>query len=359
MNPNEAYTMTNDQPVLTLETACRLAKDLHDKVAASIFGQEQLITEAICCLISGGHILMTGAPGLAKTTLVRVFARYLKLNYGRIQFTPDLLPSDIIGSDILNIDTQTGRRHFEFAEGPVFVNLLLADEINRASPRTQSALLEAMQERSCTVGGRYHALPSPFMVFATQNPFESEGAFPLPEAQLDRFLLHTLVDYPSEEAEERILKEHASNQLIGEQHGESLTTLQGEEVSLENMNGLIATRQKIHLDEGILQLIRDLIRSTRPQDESCPEDLRSVIWYGAGPRAGISLISVARALAMLDESETVRWHHVRRMAKPVLRHRIRLTAQAGQDQFSEDDLIDRLIERLEDKSKLASQGVTA
>lgn len=349
---------SHDQP-LSLEAACQLVKNLHKRVANSIFGQEELITEAICCLIAGGHILMTGAPGLAKTTLVRVFSRYLKLHYGRIQFTPDLLPSDIVGSDILNIDTTSGRRAFEFAPGPVFVNLLLADEINRASPRTQSALLEAMQERSCTIGGKSHALPKPFMVFATQNPFESEGAFPLPEAQLDRFLLHTLVDYPSAEAEERILTEHAKNHLVGEQHEEDLAISAGNEVSLHDIHSLIKVREKIHVGEEMIQLIRDLIRSTRPQDPSCPEEFRNVIWYGAGPRAGISLISVVRSLAMIDESESVRWHHIRRMAFPVLRHRIRLTAQAGQNQLSEDHLIEQLLQRIEEKHKLASQGVRA
>lgn len=351
--------MTSNEQTLSLEAACELAKNLKEQVAKSIFGQEELITEAICCLIAGGHILMTGAPGLAKTTLVRVFSRYLKLQYGRIQFTPDLLPSDIIGSDILNIDPNSGRRNFEFAPGPVFVNLLLADEINRASPRTQSALLEAMQERSCTVGGRYHALPSPFMVFATQNPFESEGAFPLPEAQLDRFLLHTLVDYPSADAEERILKEHVSNKLVGEQHNQDLAITSGNEVSLSDIQSLIQTREKIHVSDEMIQLIRDLIRSTRPEDPSCPEDFRRVIWYGAGPRAGISLISVARSLAMMEQSEAVRWHHIRRMAFPVLRHRIRLTVQAGHDQLQEDDMIEQLLQRIEEKHKLAGQGVSA
>src|SRR4051812_36111842 len=159
---------------MSFQDATSLAARLRDNVGQAIFGQETLITETLCCLMAGGHILMTGAPGLAKTTLVRVFGRNLGLRFGRVQFTPDLLPADIIGSDILNIEPGSGRRHFEFSQGPVFTNLLLADEINRASPRTQSALLEAMQERTVTVSGHLHTLPQPFMVFATQNPFESE-----------------------------------------------------------------------------------------------------------------------------------------------------------------------------------------
>ena len=201
---------------LSLEEAANIASGLKKSVCNSIFGQEGLITETLCCLLSGGHILVTGAPGLAKTTLVRIFAKHLGIDFGRIQFTPDLLPSDIIGSEILNIDPVTGERKFMFSKGPIFTNLLLADEINRASPRTQSALLEAMQERTCTVGGDIHNLSDAFMVFATQNPFESEGTFPLPEAQLDRFLAHTLVGYPDKASEEQILHAHVENRLIGE-----------------------------------------------------------------------------------------------------------------------------------------------
>ncbi|SMF55623.1 AAA family ATPase [Pseudobacteriovorax antillogorgiicola] len=341
---------------VTFEQAYELSKALQEKISLSIFGQEELITEAICCLLSGGHILMTGAPGLAKTTLVRVFAKYLSLNHGRIQFTPDLLPTDILGSDILNIDPESGKRSFEFSAGPVFVNLLLADEINRASPRTQSALLEAMQERTCTVGGTNHQLPQPFMVFATQNPFESEGAFPLPEAQLDRFLIHTLVRYPSQEAEERILTEHAKSSLIGE-------TLAAHDqadylMSLDKMKSLIDCCRRVRVDDELIQMINRLVRSSRPDDETCPKEFRQLIWYGAGPRAGISLISVSRAFALMNGSEQVRWEHVKRMAKPVLRHRIRLAAQASRDQITEDHMIDRMLEALESNYNLSAKGLS-
>lgn len=343
---------------MSLEEAARSVKDLKAAVAESIFGQEELITEAICCLLSGGHILMTGAPGLAKTSLVRVFARHLQLQFGRVQFTPDLLPSDIIGSDILNIDPETGRKAFEFSKGPVFVNLLLADEINRASPRTQSALLEAMQERTCTVSGQVHVLPEPFMVFATQNPFESEGTFPLPEAQLDRFLVHSLVHYPESDAEQRILAAHVKNQLVGEQRASGTTaqSSHNSRFSVEGIRRLIGAQQMIEVPEEIIATINKLVRSTRPVEGGCPVHLHPLIWYGAGPRAGISLLSASRALALLEGSDTVRWRHVVRMAKPVLRHRVRLAIQAESEVQSEDQLIETLLQHVEESAQLAAKG---
>ena len=340
---------------LSLEEATGLAGQLKASVSRSVFGQEALITETLCCLLAGGHILMTGAPGLAKTTLVRVFGQHLGLKFGRVQFTPDLLPSDIIGAEILNVDRDSGKRVFEFAPGPIFTNLLLADEINRASPRTQSALLEAMQERAVTAFGKRHTLDFPFMVFATQNPFESEGTFPLPEAQLDRFLVHTLVQYPDQDAETRILREHAGGKLVGEQHGAveaAENVLQASEVQ-----ALIARAQAMPVDDTILAGIRDLVRSSRPDDPMCPESMRPAIWYGAGPRAGLSLVSTARALALIEKSATVRWSHVRRMAKPVLRHRIRLTALGQREGISEDRFIEQLLERLEARQKNLAQGI--
>ncbi len=345
---------------LTLEDAARLAGRLREGVAKSVFGQEELITETLCCLLAGGHILMTGAPGLAKTTLVRVFAKHLGLAFGRVQFTPDLLPADIIGSEILNVDKDSGRRHFEFAPGPVFTNLLLADEINRASPRTQSALLEAMQERAITAFGKRHNLPLPFMVFATQNPFESEGTFPLPEAQLDRFLIHTLVDYPDDKAEMLILKEHALGQLVGEQQGGGATAgknVEADHLSVAEVSSLLETTRAVPIDDAILSGIKDLVRSTRPEDPLCPETLRPSIWYGAGPRAGISLVSTSRALALLERSDAVRWSHVRRLVKPVLRHRLRLSAQGTQGGLTEDKFLDQLLERLESRQKNLAKGI--
>ena len=213
-----------------------------------------------------------------------------------------------------------------------------------------------MQERSVTVGGRTHSLAAPFMVFATQNPFESEGTFPLPEAQLDRFLLHTLVSYPDETAEAQILTEHAAGKLVGEQSGVTSTT--GEPALSEGqLLGLIERARQIQVDASIITGIRDLVRSTRPTDPGCPEAVRPLIWYGAGPRAGISLLSVARALALLQAEETVRWEHVRRLAGPVLRHRMRLTAQGLREGQDEDTVVQELLTRLEARFKNLARGV--
>ena len=328
---------------LSLQAAAEVVAKLRQQIGSAVFGQDDLIIETLSCLIGGGHILLTGAPGLAKTTLVRVFASSLGLLFGRVQFTPDLLPSDIVGSEILNVDS-AGRRSFEFSKGPVFANLLLADEINRASPRTQSALLEAMQERAVTVGGKRYILPQPFLVFATQNPFESEGTFPLPEAQLDRFLMHTLVDYPSAAAEKQMLMTHSGAGLVGEKVG---PTTSDYVVTPDVLRGVMERVKQIRIEETLINAISDLVRMTRPQDESCPAQFKDAIWYGAGPRAGLSLITACKAYALIQQSESVRWSHVRHMAKPVLRHRIRLAAHAVRDGLSEDQIADALLDRIQ------------
>lgn len=340
---------------LSFSDASDLANALKSKIGDSIFGQEDLLVETISCFLAGGHILMTGAPGLAKTTLVRAFGKWLGLEFGRVQFTPDLLPSDIVGSEILNVNPENGRRSFEFSQGPIFTNLLLADEINRASPRTQSALLEAMQERTSTVAGLVHHLPEPFMVFATQNPFESEGTFPLPEAQLDRFLVHSLVDYPNRESEELILSTHAMNQLEGEKRAEG--SFAGSLLNQEQILNLLQICKKVKVAQELISIVCELVRSTRPEDQNCPKDLAGYIWYGAGPRAGISLISVARSLALLNGDEAVRWAHIKRIAKPALRHRIRLTSLAGRNRKTEDSVVDELVERIEHRHKFLARGV--
>ena len=361
-NQNEDAAMSLETPPSEPHSSRLSQKECQDALATlnahiqkAIFGQNDLITETLCAFLAGGHILMTGAPGLAKTTLVRVFAQQLGLTFTRIQFTPDLLPSDIVGAEILNADPDSGHRSFQFVHGPIFTNLLLADEINRASPRTQSALLEAMQERFVTVGGKRHRLAPPFMVFATQNPFESEGTFPLPEAQLDRFLVHALVDYPDALAEQMILKEHAQGDLVGEQFTE--TSLQGSALSKSVISGLLLAAKSIAVNPVVVQAITQLVRSTRPSNPECPEKIRPLLWYGAGPRAGISLISMAKAFAMAEGEEQVRWYHVKRMLTPVLRHRIRITSQAIREGLREDNVIAELVKNFEEHHKNIALGL--
>lgn len=340
---------------LPLGTIIAKVQELRASIQASIFGQEPLIEETLACFLANGHILMTGAPGLAKTTLVRVFASHLHLQYSRVQFTPDLLPSDILGSEVLNIDQATGKKSFEFIPGPVFTNLLLADEINRASPRTQSALLEAMQERNVTTGGQSRGLPLPFMVFATQNPFESEGTFPLPEAQLDRFLVHSLVDYPDQPAEERILREYASGALIGERFARredsSGAKTPGPNMQHSDVHALQETVRRLPVDESIFAGVNAFVRMTRPQDESCSEHIKSMLVFGAGPRAGISLLALARAYAAMSGDEVVQWRHIRRFAKPALRHRLRVSGRALRDGFTTDHIIDLVLQQFEEQHK--------
>ena len=343
---------------MKFDQASKLCGELREKIGQFIYGQEDLLNQVLCCLWSGGHILMTGAPGLAKTTLVRVIAHHVGVQSGRVQFTPDLLPADITGSEILQLDGEKNRRAFEFIKGPIFTNLLLADEINRASPRTQSALLEAMQEHAVTVAGKRYQLNLPFMVFATQNPFESEGTFPLPEAQLDRFLIHALVEYPKVDAEMRILQSHADSALIGEsksaQHDleKMKPVLKAEELLAINQ-----VARSISIDKNLIETINKLVRSTRPNSNDAPSIVSQNVWYGAGPRAGISLISVAKAYALMEGSDTVRWRHIKGMACATLRHRVRLYPSATQKFKSADDLILELLDNVEHEQKNLSVGL--
>lgn len=324
--------------------------DIEKQVNSVIFGQKEIITETMATLFTGGHILTTGAPGLAKTTLVKVFSQSLGLSFRRIQFTPDLLPSDITGSEILTLDQDKGKRYFEFAQGPVFTNMLLADEINRASPRTQSALLEAMQERTVTVAGKKYELPDPFMVFATQNPYESEGTFVLPEAQIDRFLLHSLISYPDYQAEEKLLTTHSHNIVRDE---EQQTTV----VTADTLRDIIKTSAEIKIAPELITAVNDLVRATRPEDPLCPPELKTAIIYGASPRAGLSLISSSKSLALIQGSDEVRWQHLTRMATPALRHRIRVSSIASRDNLDTDAIIAKLIVLLEQKNKKLAKGI--
>lgn len=327
----------------------QIISTLREQIECSIIGQQELVTEALCVFLAKGHMLMTGAPGLAKTTLVRVLAQRLNLDHGRVQFTPDLLPSDIIGSEVLNMDPTSGQREFKFIPGPIFTNLLLADEINRASPRTQSAMLEAMQEKQVTVGGNHFEIKKPFMVFATQNPFESEGTFPLPEAQLDRFLIHSLVSYPDKDSESKILKAHNNQRLIGESGFKD--NEQQQKLSAAQIDQVFKVVEGIQIQDDLIDLMTELVRLTRPGEDGSLPLINEKLWYGAGPRGGISLISMTKALAFMEQKDEVRWSHIKEMAKPVLRHRIRLSYAGVAEGLKEDDVIEHILNHLQEKYK--------
>lgn len=302
------------------------------EVGKVIFGQESVVEQTMLAILSGGHALLVGVPGLAKTKLVATLGTVLGLSSSRIQFTPDLMPSDILGSEVMDQD-ENGKRSFRFVPGPIFTQLLMADEINRASPRTQSALLQAMQEYHVTVAGRANDLPRPFHVLATQNPLEQEGTYPLPEAQLDRFLLQVDVNYPDLAAERRILLETTGT---GEAHaGQAITSAR-----LQEIQTLI---RQMPIGETVLDAILSLVRSARPGNGNAATD-KQVAW-GPGPRAGQALMLCARARALYDGRLAPSVDDVLALAEPVLQHRMALTFAARAEGISVRDVIASLVNR--------------
>ncbi|HWL08836.1 MAG TPA: MoxR family ATPase [Planctomicrobium sp.] len=306
-----------------------------DELHKVVIGQDAVIEQILAAIFTGGHCLLVGVPGLAKTLLVSTIARILDVEFKRIQFTPDLMPSDITGTNVLE-ETESGRREFRFVQGPVFTNILLADEINRTPPKTQAALLQAMQEREVSAGQTTYQLPDPFFVIATQNPIEQEGTYPLPEAQLDRFMFNVLVDYPNLEEEEQIL----------------LATTRGERpevrkvLSAKSIQYLQKQINQIEIAPFIITYVARLVRATRPKDSGSPKFVRELIDWGAGPRAGQYLIHGARAMAAMDGRPTISFDDVRRVAIPVLRHRISPNFQAQAEGFDTDGIIKRLLEEV-------------
>ncbi len=308
---------------------------LRSAIARAVVGQRDVVEQLLIGLLAGGHCLLEGVPGLGKTLLVRTLGAALALDFRRIQFTPDLMPSDIIGTEILEEDHGTGKRFFKFQRGPVFTNLLLADELNRTPPKTQSALLEAMQERTISYAGTTHGLPQPFFVLATQNPLEQAGTYPLPEAQLDRFLLHVRVDYPDEADERAILV-----QTTGSAADSIAAVMGGAEVI-----ALQALTREVHLSEALLGWITRLVRATRPQASEIAE-VREWVRWGAGPRAGQSLVLAAKARALLHGRLAATREDVNVLAAPVLRHRLLLSFAAEAEQRSSDDVVAALLRAL-------------
>ena len=305
-----------------------------DAISTVIFGQDKVIENTLVTILSGGHALLIGVPGLAKTKLVDTLGTVLGLDARRIQFTPDLMPSDILGTEVLE-ESQTGKRSFRFLPGPVFAQLLMADEINRASPRTQSALLQAMQEQRVSVAGQYHPLPKPFHVLATQNPIEQEGTYPLPEAQLDRFLIQIDVGYPDLEAERHMLLA-----TTGAIEAKAERVMSAEEL-------MVAQRliRRVPVGESVVESILDLVRAGRPETSTVPEVQRAVAW-GPGPRASQALMLAARARAVLDGRLSPSVDDVAALAGPVLRHRMALSFAARADGVTLDRIVDLLVERL-------------
>jgi MoxR-like ATPase len=313
------------------------ATRLRAEVGRRIVGQERVVEEILIALVAGGHALLVGVPGLAKTLMIRSVAEAMHLDFRRIQFTPDLVPSDITGTEILEEDTHTGARAFRFVQGPVFANIVLADEINRAPPRTQAALLEAMQERAVTAAGRTMTLPRPFFVLATQNPVEQEGTYPLPEAQLDRFLFDIRVGYPSESEEVAILRA-----TTGRDAEPLRAVLDAEEaVALQRLV------RDVPAAEPALRYAAALVRATRPDDDAAPELVRRFVRWGAGPRAGQSLVLGAKAHALLGGRLAVSPADIRRVALPVLRHRVLPNFAAEAEGVSAERIVEDLLGRIE------------
>jgi MoxR-like ATPase len=307
-------------------------KLMQDELQKVIIGQDEVIEQIFAAIFTRGHCLLVGVPGLAKTLIVSTLAQILDIEFRRIQFTPDLMPSDITGTNVLEEDDH-GRRNFRFVEGPIFSNILLADEINRTPPKTQAALLQAMQEREVTVGQETYSLPEPFFTIATQNPIEQEGTYPLPEAQLDRFMFNIKVDYPSSEEEQKILAATTREEEV-----EVRKVLSGK--AIVNLQGLVG---KVAVSEYMIQYVSALVRSTRPKDPSAPEYVKDLVDWGAGPRAGQFLIRGGKALAAMDGRFSVAVEDIQKIAVPVLRHRISTNFQAQAEGMNNEDIIERLV----------------
>ena len=307
-------------------------KLMQEELGKVIVGQHDVIEQVFAAVFTRGHCLLEGVPGLAKTLMVSTIAKILDVGFNRIQFTPDLMPSDITGTMVLEEDDR-GKREFRFVEGPVFTNILLADEINRTPPKTQAALLQAMQEREVTVGRTTYALPQPFFTIATQNPIEQEGTYPLPEAQLDRFMFNIKVGYPTADEEEQILQTTTRNEKQEVNKVLSAKAI----VNLQKLVGSVA------VTPYIVKYAAALVRATRPGDPSAPEYVKDLVDWGAGPRAGQFLISGGKAIAAMDGRFSISLDDIRKIAIPVLRHRVATNFQAQAEGMTNEDVIRKLL----------------
>ena len=325
--------MTREAFENLIEGFARSRKILLREIGKVIIGQSEVLDLMFAAVICRGHCLLVGVPGLAKTLMVSTLAQVMDLSFKRIQFTPDLMPSDITGTNVID-EPETGHREFRFIRGPIFANIILADEINRTPPKTQAAMLQGMQEREVTVGQETYPLPVPFFVIATQNPIEQEGTYPLPEAQLDRFMFNVFVDYPSQVEEETILTETTSGKIV------ALDVVFNAR-QVVNMQKMINT---IPVSEYVVKYVANLVRATRPKDGTAPDFIRQMVDWGAGPRAGQYLILGGKAFAAMDGRYTVSTEDVRRVAVPVLRHRIGCNFAAASEGIDSVEIVRRVLE---------------
>ncbi|RFC46255.1 MAG: MoxR-like ATPase [Verrucomicrobia bacterium] len=332
-DPHAPPTASTDELAL-VEKMRDHADRIRKEVGKVIVGQSDVLEQILMCILAGGHALLIGLPGMAKTLTVRTIAQVLNLKFKRVQFTPDLMPGDIIGTDVLETNAATGEKEFRFIRGPIFCNLLLADEINRTPPKTQAALLEAMQEKMVTAGNTSYTLEEPFFVLATQNPIEQEGTYPLPEAQLDRFMFNIWVDYPLPHEEEEILRATTGGARI-----EPKPVLTQEELLQ-----LQAVVRKVPVSDHVIKYVTRLVGATRRQNADAPQVTKTFVSTGAGPRAGQYLILAAKAMAILDGRIHVSCADIRRAAPPVLRHRILTNFAADSEGLTSLDIVKKLLE---------------
>ena len=340
--------MLQDQDLQAVQRLNDAYQRITGELAKVIVGQDQVIEELLITLFSRGHCLLVGVPGLAKTLMIHSLADALSLDFSRIQFTPDLMPTDITGTEVIQEDRTTGTREFKFLQGPVFANVLLADEINRTPPKTQAALLEAMQEHQVTVGGVRHPLPEPFFVLATQNPIEQEGTYPLPEAQLDRFMFNVYVDYPSEEEELQIVKQTTTDV----RHTITPT------LSAEDIAELSEIVRRVPIADHLTRYALQFARLTRRNKGEVPDFVEEYVNWGAGPRASQYLVLGAKARAVLHGRFCVSGEDIRAVAPPVLRHRIMTNFNAEAEGIKPDDIVQKLIEFIPLNEEATADGGT-
>ena len=339
VQPPPAHSDADVQAVHNLKASCARIKS---ELAKVIVGQEGVVEEVLIAILTRSHALLVGVPGLAKTLLVSTLSQTLHLGFKRIQFTPDLMPSDITGTEVIFVDPATGAREFRFLKGPIFANMILADEINRTPPKTQAAMLEAMQERKVTVGGQDHKLPEPFFVLATQNPIEQEGTYPLPEAQLDRFMFMIHVDYPSAKEELQIMK--MATGVAGEKPSAVIS-----EQEILNLQQVV---RRMPVADHVYAYAEKLVRVTRPKTDEALDFCRKWLTWGAGPRAGLNLILAAKARAMLNGQYYVSCEDIAAVALPIFRHRLMPNFSAQSEGVTSDDITRKILEVVPKDEKL-------